>query len=186
MVSLRDLLAAIYGALRLARLDASGLAFFDNTVESFWRSFWAAAVVAPGYILILGLHMLRQPEDDPWRYMAVQTIAYVIGWVAFPLAMVYISRLLDREDKLFRYIAAYNWFHLVRTAVLVPLALLSATGLPEEGLAFLSLIVLAALLMYDWFIASRALEIDPMFAGGLVMIDLFLGFMIDGVARGLA
>ncbi|MBF0373935.1 MAG: hypothetical protein HQL39_11015 [Alphaproteobacteria bacterium] len=185
MVTLRDLLAAIYGALRLARLDPSGLAFFDNTEDSFWRSFWAAVVVAPGYILILGLHLIRQPEDDPFRYLAVQSIAYVIGWVAFPLAMVHISRLLDREDKLFRYIAAYNWFHLVRTAILVPLALLSATAVPEGALAFLSLIVLAALLMYDWFIASRALEIDMMFASGLVFIDLFLGFMIDGVARSL-
>ena len=37
----------IYGAWRLARLDVTGMEVFDRTVAGFWKSFFAAVLVAP-------------------------------------------------------------------------------------------------------------------------------------------
>jgi hypothetical protein len=38
---------AVAGALRLARGDRGGLGSFDTSIEGFWRSFRAAAIVYP-------------------------------------------------------------------------------------------------------------------------------------------
>ena len=42
-----SVIRSIYGAWRLALLDPSGLNWFDVSIEGFWRSFFAAAIVAP-------------------------------------------------------------------------------------------------------------------------------------------
>ena len=42
MISLREVFTALYGAYRLARLDAGGLKYFDITDQGFWRSFFCS------------------------------------------------------------------------------------------------------------------------------------------------
>ena len=42
MISLREVITALYGAYRLARFDPGGLGFYEVTVQGFWRSFFAA------------------------------------------------------------------------------------------------------------------------------------------------
>ena len=53
MVTSREVVAALYGAYRLARFDPSGLALFDATIAGFSRSFFAAVLVAPVYLVLL-------------------------------------------------------------------------------------------------------------------------------------
>ena len=66
------------GALRLAQMDRGGLAFFDRSVAGFWRSFYAAALVLPIYILTL-LLIDRMPTDvGAW---ALEGIAYAVSWL---------------------------------------------------------------------------------------------------------
>ena len=48
-----ETLRALYGAYRLARLDAGGMAYFDSSIGGFWRSFFAAVLVVPFYALLL-------------------------------------------------------------------------------------------------------------------------------------
>jgi len=47
MIDAKDTAGALYGLWRLARGDASGLDFFNATLEGFWRSFAAAVIIAP-------------------------------------------------------------------------------------------------------------------------------------------
>ena len=52
--------AALLGALHLARFDAVGIKYFEPTLAGFWRSFWAAGLVAPFFLLLLLIrHTLR-------------------------------------------------------------------------------------------------------------------------------
>ena len=57
MITAREVTAALYGSWRLARLDPGGMAYFNRTVEGFWNSFFAAVIVAPGYIEIGRAHV---------------------------------------------------------------------------------------------------------------------------------
>ena len=44
---------AVGGALRLARGDASGLGFFDTSIDGFWRSFRAGVICYPLFLILL-------------------------------------------------------------------------------------------------------------------------------------
>ncbi|MDA0675530.1 MAG: hypothetical protein O3A88_04095 [Proteobacteria bacterium] len=124
-----EILAAHYGATRLARFDAQGLRAFNPTVEGFWRSFWAAALVAPFYAILLAFHFATMADPvHPVRFALVEAVTYVIAWLAFPVAMVGVSRWLGRWDAYVGYIVAYNWAAVVQNAIYLPLAMLAVSG----------------------------------------------------------
>lgn len=184
-VTAREALAALYGTVRLIRLKPDGFAWFDASLDGFWRSFAAAALVAPLYLVSLALWpgTISLPAPDPLRFMALKSIAYLMGWVAYPLVMVSVLRLIDRERHMFRYLVAYNWFQVPKEALFFTLAALYAVGaMPGRAAEFLSLAAFAATLFYFWYIAKAALETDGYTAAGLVLIDLTLGLVISGIA----
>ena len=43
----QEVIRSIYGAWRLPWLDRSGMGHFNLSVDGFWRSFFAAVLVAP-------------------------------------------------------------------------------------------------------------------------------------------
>src|SRR5271154_5045235 len=106
--SANEVAAAFQGAIRLARLDAGGLNFFDRTVGGFWRSFFAAALIAPVRIFLL--ITTREVPDDvgSLRFVGVETISYVIGWLFFPFIMLFVVDLLNRRARYFDYLVPYN------------------------------------------------------------------------------
>ena len=82
MLSVRELATSLYGAYRLARFDPSGLRFFDASPAGAGRSFYAAAIVAPLYGLMLAV---ASPERDVsyLRFGFIEGTAYVLSWVAY-------------------------------------------------------------------------------------------------------
>ena len=53
MTLTENMATSLYGAYRLARADKSGLNYFDASIDGFWRSFFAAVVIAPLFALFL-------------------------------------------------------------------------------------------------------------------------------------
>src|ERR1044072_9647678 len=90
---------AVGGALKLARGDARGRVFFDLSIGGFWRSFRAAAICYPMYLILLALRV----TEAQWagaglgRILAVETVAFVISWAALPLVLQPVGRVLRRE-----------------------------------------------------------------------------------------
>ena len=81
-----EVLHSLYGAWRLAMLDVSGMRHFNLSVEGFWRSFFAAVIVAPGYALLVVQRTLDRPEGYALgSTVVVESIAYVVAWAAFPI-----------------------------------------------------------------------------------------------------
>lgn len=184
MVTAREASYAIYGAYRLARFDANGAQFFDNTPEAFWNSFWAAAIVLPAYALLLLMRLADAPVNaGPGMVLLVEGIAYVVGWFAYPLAAFYIARAFDRLKVYYRYIAAYNWAVVLQIGLLLAVSALDGSGLlPRDLGAFLSLAGSAAILAYQWFIARAVFAATIGGALAMVALDLTLGIVIDGWA----
>src|SRR5438874_2582444 len=91
------------------------------------------------------------------RIVIVETIGYVISWVAFPLLMMPLSRWLGREDRFLAFMVAYNWSQLPQTALFVILAANSAAGLLPHALAqFADFAAAVAVLLYEWYIERVA------------------------------
>lgn len=183
MPGLSEILRALYGAYRLARFDAGGLASFDISIGGFWRSFFAAVLVLPLYLATLDVRFAGEGFETPWpRFLAIQMIGYVIGWIAYPLVMTTVARALDRERHYLRYIVAYNWTSVWQNLIYLPLAMLSLGGAVAEGpAAFLTLGALVVVLVYAWFVARTALDVPAPVAAALVALDIGLSLIITAV-----
>ncbi len=187
MIPSLELVRALYGAGRLARFDAGGTAYFNNTAEGFWRSFIAALIVAPVYAAFLAtLYAATEAPPPLARFAVVHVIAYVIAWVIYPVVMGGLTTLLDREGRYIAYIVAYNWTTGLQNMVLLASAFLAVSGiLPENAGHVLNLLVLGYVLAFAWFIARQVLEISVAAAGGLVVLDFFLGQFLRSIADGM-
>jgi hypothetical protein len=177
---------ALYGAGRLALLDRNALRYFDLSHRGTWRSFWAAAYCYPFFLLERWLEL---PGEDVantglGHIFLVETIAYVVGWTAFPLAALALCRWLGREEGGFDFITAYNWSIILQTALFVLIGLLSLV-LPDSTAIALQRLGLVAALIYEWFIAFVAIGGGAGIAGLIVLLDIVLGLFIQLTALGL-
>ena len=186
MLTTREAVLSLYGAWRLARLDVGGMAFFDTSLGGFWRSFYAALFVAPLYAALLVLNYAEDTAAALPRYASVEAIAYVINWFAFPLVMVVMSRVLEREERYLGYIVAYNWAAVLQSFFLMPFVMLEVSGALPDGLAGgLVMVVLSAVLLYTWFVTRTALAIGTAVAVGVVVVDLILSLFIESFAASM-
>jgi len=188
MPPLSETVSALYGALRLARFDAGGTAYFNATVEGFWRSFFAAVLVLP---LFAALVISRYPPQanldvEPLRFLLVEGVTYVIAWVAYPVVMISLTRALGCWERFVPYIVAYNWCAVWQNLVLVPIALLANAGvLPGDVATILYLTALGYVLVYTWFVARAALELPPFTCAALVILDFALSVVITTISNSL-
>lgn len=187
MPTLGETIRALYGAYRLARFDAGGMQYFDASLDGFWKSFFAAVIIAPLYFLLLMLRFQAGGSDAALpRFFSAEAIAYVIAWVLFPLLMLSIAKVLDREKNYLGYIIAYNWANVLQNGIYLPVAILAQTGvIPPDAGSALGLMLLLAILVYSWFIARTALDIPGPAAAALVALDLILGILVNGFAESM-
>ncbi len=179
---------AVGGALRLAVGDRRGLGFFDASIEGFWRSFRAGLICYPFYLLLVSFRV----PDAQWEIsgaapiLIVETIAYVISWVGFPLLILPVSRHLGRGDRFLAFMVVYNWSQIPQTALFVLVGLDSASGLlPPSGAHFAGLLAAIAALVYEWYIARVALAVTGTQATLVIIIDLLLSTTLGRIAQSL-
>jgi hypothetical protein len=179
MIAPGEIVGSVYGAWRLARRDPSGLIWMDPSRRGVWHSFWGPALVAPGFLVMQALDGVFETEQ--LRPLVVELIAYVIGCVAFPLAMAHLSEGLGRTHLYTRFVVAYNWSAVIQMALLLPASLLMHL-VPGDAFAMLNLAVSILLLVYQAYIAHVALAVAPGTAAMLIFLDLLIGAMIQMAA----
>ena len=104
-----EIVNSLYGSLRLAWGDKNGINYFNTSHLGFWRSFTAAIIVAPIFVLLLNVRYAVSNNDiNFFRFVSIYAIAYVIGWVAFPIIINYVTNVLGHGAKFVRYIVIYN------------------------------------------------------------------------------
>ena len=179
---------ALVGALRLARGDRGGLLCFDRSLDGFWRSFRAAAVTYPLYLVLLNSRVgdAEWQRSGSWRIVLVETIGYVIAWVAFPLIMLAVTRRIGRAHRFFDFMVPYNWCQVPQSALFVLVGVGTESRILSPG-AGQSLDIAAAIatLIYEWYIARVALDTTGAAAAFIVLVDLVLGVVISRIAGGL-
>ncbi len=175
----KEVLESLYGAWRLAFLDRSGMKHFNLSFEGFWRSFFAAVLVAPGFALLIAQKLVARPGplDLGWATF-VQALAYALSWAAFPLAAVVLTQLFGLSRNYVPLIVALNWASVLQVgAFLAAVAISMAAPGVFDGL--LPLLVTGAILFYQWFVTRAALESTGGVALLLVLVDLILNGAIS-------
>jgi hypothetical protein len=179
----RSVVKALYGAYRLANYDTNGLKYFNVSTKGFWHSFSAAGIIAPFYLILLILRFSEMSGIHSTRFFAIEIIAYIIVWVAFPLIISSLVQIIKRENKYISFIVAYNWSAVLQNALFLPIEILALAGFLQANTAnFLGLIAIAAVVVYIWFITRSALEISGALASGIVIIDILMSILINTVA----
>ena len=178
-----EIVRSLNGAWRLLLLDASGMGRFDVSTGGFWRSFFAAVLVAPLYILRGLIDPAAAEADAAGLGPALGAVlTYVLVWAAFPIAMIFIARFLDLCQAYVGFIVALNWARVLQAVLLV--AVSGAAGLAGAPSDFLTLTAIAAVLAYQWVVTRTALATTGTVAAALVIIDALLESLI--VAAGVA
>ncbi|HVG82583.1 MAG TPA: hypothetical protein VNB28_09910 [Methylomirabilota bacterium] len=188
MLSLREASYALFGAWRLAHFDLQGTTYFDRSPRGALRSFWVAAILLPAYVIMVLLHLIERPAAiAPAALVLVHGVAYLIGWTAYQVTVLWLARFMDREAECFGYIAMYNWSQLLIMLIVLPVSALRVGQMLPEGLTgLLELLVNLAVIAYLWFIARAGLQVGPFAAMGLVAVDLTLSMIILGITDHLA
>jgi hypothetical protein len=187
MPSYREIVYGIYGAWRLARLDRGAMSYFDRTREGFWKSFFAALIVAPGFAIII-TYELAQAEigSGALRLILVETLAYGLGWVAFPVVVHQICEAIGKREAYIGYIVAFNWSKVIQMAVFLPAIGLIALGvLPGDSGSLLRWIVSIMILFYQWFVTRTALAVTAAGAVGFVVLDFVIDLIIHMITLGM-
>lgn len=179
MPLLADARRGLEGATLLARLDRRGMDRFNLSIEGFWRSFSAALVAAPPYLVLLGERYGREgPGAHVGEVMLVEVLSYGAGWIAFPLAAVFLTRLLGLGSRYVALIVAGNWAAVLQVSLLA-LTVLVAGFLPEAQRAALALTATVVAVAYQWFVIRTALQTSGLTAFGLVVVDILISVMIN-------
>ena len=182
---------ALAGTWRLARGDRGGLSYFDRSFDGFWRSFRAAIISYPLYLVLLAMRVSvgDWQRSGGLRIVTVETIGYVIGWVAFPLLMMTVTQRLGRAHRFFDFMVPYNWCQLPQSALFVLAGLAVEGGMlgpqPGESIGIVAVFATLVYEWYVWYIARVALDTTAAAAVFIALLDFVLGVVISQVAVGL-
>jgi hypothetical protein len=180
----REAWTALAGLLRLARGDHGGLLWFDRSLAGFWRSFRAAILCYPFYLVLLTMRVATADwqRSGGVRILAVESIGYVISWTAFPLAMLSLTRRIGRANRFFDFMVPYNWYQLPQSALFVLVgaaAAASGGSARSSAIQALTIAAAAAVLGFEWYLARIALDTTRSVATLVILVDLLLGALID-------
>jgi|tagenome__1003787_1003787.scaffolds.fasta_scaffold20498698_2 hypothetical protein len=185
MPSYPEIVRSVQAALLLARGETRGMALLDLSVDGFWRSFAAAVIVAPAYLLVLldQYRLLGWPEHV-WGTVAAETTSYLLGWVSFPLAAIPLTRLLGLSGRYVPLVIANNWSTVVQVALYTTVVLVGMI-LPPELRTTALFAATIAVLAYQWFVIRTALATTGATALGLVVIDVLLSITTSRILDGM-
>jgi len=184
IITVEEATRGIFAAWFMFLRDKRAALLLENTYMAAVKSYWAALIVLPLYMLGTTLEFLN-PSDDIRNFAALAkeaglfnaTVAefciFVLCWfVAWPLVLDRIAPLLDCDDNFFRYVVAYNWMRVTYVLVGLSFVTLHFAGLIPTGVAdAAALTVLLMLWSYHWFVLRHALGVNGGFAALLVAAE---------------
>lgn len=187
-----EIIAALTGAWGIARRDPSALTYFEFSAESFWRSFAAFFFCVPFYFVFISSEWRMLAEmgaviPQPMAtYAGVEFLAYMISWVIFPVAMIFVCRSLDLSHGFAPLITVHNWSSILVVVLLAPPHVLYSLGLADVNTAlFLSLIAFVTALLYRWQLALTVLRTTPQIAVSVVGVEFLISLAVSFLANGL-
>ena len=110
--------------------------------------------------------------------------SYLLGWLAFPLAAIPLTRLLGLCTRYVPLIVANNWSTVIQVALYTTVVLVGII-LPAELRTTALFAATLVVLVYQWFVIRTALATTGVIALGLVVIDVLLSITISRILDGM-
>jgi len=193
IVTAEEVNRSFRGTLDLLNSRAEGLKAFDMSERGFWHSFAALWLTLPAYIVSLAFERLRlgllQPDrsllDNVWLDLVV-ALGHVAGFLALPVAMIWIARWLRLEKAYVPFVIVTNWISVIGMMVLSVPAMLMLLGWAPPGLASLFSLAFAIIIVrLQWFATKSTLGLSSLPALGIVVLGIVLNAFVSTAMRGL-
>lgn len=184
---------SLRGTLDLLHSRAEGLKSFDMSERGFWRSFAAIWLTLPAYVVSLAFERVRLGLLEPDRSLLgniwidlVVALGHVAGFVALPLAMIWITRSLNLTKAYVPFVIVTNWITVMGLLVLSLPAMLLLLGWATPALASIfSLAFAVIILRMQWFATKATLGIASLPAFGIVLLGIVLNSCVGSITRTL-
>lgn len=180
------------GTIDLLNSRSEGLKSFDMSERGFWRSFAAILLTLPAYIISLAIERMRigaVPDgtlfDNLW-VDAVVALGHIGGYIALPLAMIFIARGLRLTGRYVPFVIVTNWISVIALLVLSVPAMLLLLGWATPPLAGLFSLAFAVILVrVQWFATKATLGLSSIPALGIVLFGILLNSGVGTLTRSL-
>jgi len=187
LISIGEIRAALDGSWLLLRNRPEGMAFFDQSIQGFWRSFLVILLLVPVF-LVSGLaekqfyfaenlfHPDAFPNGDFWL---AQFAGLVIDWVTLPVLLAVLAVPIGISQRYVPFIVVRNWTSLLASVPYMLTYLLFLLGVISPGITvLLSLTCLMVVIWYRYLVARIALQATISLAIGVVVLDVVLTLII--------
>lgn len=177
------------GTMDLLYLRAEGLSAFDISEKGFWRSFTAIWLTLPAYVVSVAIERLRLGHEggeilDSLWLDAIVALGHVAGFLALPVAMIWIARRLRVTDRYVPFVIVTNWISVMGILVLsVPAVLLLAGWATPSLASFFSLAFAFLVLRVQWFATKLTLGVSSGLAVGIVGLGIALNLLVGSTMR---
>lgn len=178
----RALIAAFRGVLKLAARNPDGLEHFDVSADGFWRSFFAAPVALPFFLVerhaSATILAALDPDREP-RPIDFELTVYFLSWPAVALAFLGLGLLLQRIHRFPAMVIAFNWL-TVATTIVVCMAEIVVYIAPRVLSPFM-LAVYAMVAIVEFRVVRVVMILDTLQSIGVVALTTLVSMLISPV-----
>jgi hypothetical protein len=176
------MLSGMRGALMLARGRPEGIMLMPLTADAAARSYWAAALCLPLFMLI---RLVSGAVPLSGRGVTAELLGFAVSWAGYGLATLPMTMAAGQGALWPRFLATWNWVSLFQYCAIVVISLVASLMPSWLGQA-VNLAGLGYLLWLQWFATGLALRVGGGAAVGFVLLDLIIGFLMSGFVTGLS
>ncbi|MGH7041080.1 MAG: hypothetical protein ACREFY_02975 [Acetobacteraceae bacterium] len=168
-------LSGLRGALLLARGRPEGLGELPTDMAGAARSFRAAAVGLPLFLILLvaGTRLGAPPLTAPG--LVLQLLGYAIAWAGYAVLSHRLVTALGKEARWPRFIAVWNWVNVVQYLLLLAATLPALAGAPDWLAQTAALLGQGWALWLEWYAIRLALDATGLVAAAVMAPDVLLG-----------
>lgn len=184
-----EVFRAVYGCWCLALGRPGAIDLFDRSDAGFFRSFFAAVLVLPAFILSdVANGAAGWMDGGPLAWISY-VLRYGIYWLVFPVAACVMAEKVGVLDRILDFLVPLNWITLPFGYLFCFLYVVGAGDGPLADLSS-SLSVFAWIgmlfLMFRW--ARQLLGVSPLMAVGFVLADELFStltyLLLESIAAG--
>jgi hypothetical protein len=168
--------AGVHGALLLARGRPDGVRFVDTDRIAAIRSFWAIPLCLPAVVCLKLLDWLAAgiPAHAPLQ-LGRYLLAFLVGWLLFVWVSHHIASVLNRQAQWPRFIAVWAYCSIIENTLVAIGGLPGALGAPSIVDQAAGLVMAGWALWLEWFAIRLSLQVGPLIAALLLIVDFSIG-----------
>jgi hypothetical protein len=186
MVTADEVQRSVRGTVDLIQQKQEALRSFDVSEAGFWRSFEAIWLTLPALTVSFAFAERRLDSNGVdmslWMELALflfVSFCHVVSFVALPVAMAFLARRLGLGWRYVPFVIVTNWVNVFSLSALSIPAVLMLLGWIPSGLAALTGLILAVLLLrVQWFATKLTLGVPDSLAFTIVALGLCLSFIV--------